>query len=266
PSPAGAGGGARSRSQPRRELPDGGPARDLRRARGADERRHSGAARAGAANRLCVLGQQRPQRRPRLARALGARARHGLPRPPAPGSTRLRAGRPRVHRRPPRRVLSWLCARFASARAELRGTDPLALPIPGVQSSGTAPLGVPRAPGAIPVTREPSSTSPGALAATRAPGAELHVPRRARRDARAHLRGAGADRRRPRADPSRPRADREGPRSASTPAARSPRVPPPSPWGDPPFPRTQGPSPREREGHPRLPRPSPRTDAPFPYA
>jgi len=28
---------------------------------------------------------------------------------------------------------SWLCARFASARAELRGTDPLALPVPGVQ-------------------------------------------------------------------------------------------------------------------------------------
>src|SRR5690606_10366089 len=37
--------------------------------------------------------------------------------------------------------LSWLCARFASARAELRGADSLALPIPGVQSAGTAPLG-----------------------------------------------------------------------------------------------------------------------------
>src|SRR5690606_10051111 len=43
----------------------------------------------------------------------------------------------------PDALLCWLCARFASARAELRGADPLALPIPGVQSAGTAPLGAP---------------------------------------------------------------------------------------------------------------------------
>src|SRR5690606_10307245 len=40
-------------------------------------------------------------------------------------------------------VAELLCARFVSARAELRGADRLALPIPGVQSAGTAPLGVP---------------------------------------------------------------------------------------------------------------------------
>jgi hypothetical protein len=37
-----------------------------------------------------------------------------------------------------------LCARFASARAELRGLSVLsALPVPGVQSRVNAPLGVP---------------------------------------------------------------------------------------------------------------------------
>jgi len=61
-----------------------------------------------------------------------AHARHG------PDHALVRA-RARLHAR----GLSLLCARFASAQAERSGTDLLALPIPRVQSAGTAPLGLP---------------------------------------------------------------------------------------------------------------------------
>src|SRR5690606_10452055 len=79
---------------------------------------------------------QRPYRRRRLA----SRATR-LPPPPRRRRLATRATRLTPHFLP---ALELLGARFASARAELRGADPLALPIPGVQSAGTAPLGVPR--------------------------------------------------------------------------------------------------------------------------
>src|SRR5690606_487707 len=139
--------------------PTGGNSRSLFLWRALRERAGRAARRrpAGASHPRCPASRNRSARRStygreftlsvclaRASRARGPRcAAPARRRFPAPGSSQADGPRSAFHLRAGIHALCLFGARFASARAELRGADPLALPIPGVQSAGTAPLGVP---------------------------------------------------------------------------------------------------------------------------